>query len=343
TKRIKLRWKRKFSEKLVQEEERLKNKRLQTNLRSFVKNQVQNIREGSVIAQRERDRKVLNRQINLQLKWRKRALMNKERYDRLFFKHMSDKYETDEMKKQKEIELARRDMLHMNDVCRERELEKMRGKRKKAESFKVLNDWKYNSEIIYFNKRPIGNLKVLAEFAIRVYLEEFWERKVAEQVAWVEKGFELERAWLEEREANVNRRKNRVVPPLRKAKKPEAGRKTLEEILKYVVETPSQKDEEQQASTLDSKSTLDSASTLDSDDTRSTVEEPEKNLTDEESDKGAQIITEKPEEAPSVQETEVILKLGSEKNQIEEDSENQKSILKKTLQKLGPNKMTPKR
>ncbi|GIX84367.1 uncharacterized protein CDAR_120111 [Caerostris darwini] len=269
----KIEMERKFKEKIAQEEERIKNKRLQTNLRSFIKNQVQNIREGSVIAQRERDRKVLNRQISMQLKWRKRALMKQERYDRLFFKHMNDKYERDEKNKQKEIELARRDMMHMNDICRERELEKKERKKK---------------------------------------LEEFWERKVTEQIAWVEKGFELERAWLEEREANINRRKNRAIPPLRKAKKPEAGKKTLEEALKDEVETDLQKDEDetiletdegQQASTLDSKSTLDSPR--------------------------VQIITEKPEEASSVQEAEVTLKLGSEKNQIEEDSENPKSILKK--------------
>ncbi|GFV78868.1 uncharacterized protein TNCV_4079681 [Trichonephila clavipes] len=120
----------KIKENLAREEEKLRNARLQTNIRSYIKNAVSSIQEGSMEAQRERDRKVLNKQIRLQLKWKQSALAKEERYKRVYQQHISDKYESEEKRRAIELEMARQDVEHLEEICRRRSEETLEKKKK---------------------------------------------------------------------------------------------------------------------------------------------------------------------------------------------------------------------
>ncbi|GBL86390.1 hypothetical protein AVEN_164560-1 [Araneus ventricosus] len=203
-------YERRMKKKFDEEEEKLRNTRAQTNLRSYIKNAVSSIQEGSMESQRERDRKVLNKQIRLQAKWKQSAQAKQERYEHVFQQHISEKYEREEKKRLMELELARLDVEHIEELCRKREKERLDRRQK---------------------------------------LEDFWLRKAEEQIAWVEKGLELEKKWFEDREAKIAWRKTQAVAPHIKRQTPKAKRSKSEEIDNRIIDEILK--EEEAALTLD--------------------------------------------------------------------------------------------
>ncbi|CAL1269945.1 unnamed protein product [Larinioides sclopetarius] len=100
-----------------------------------------------------------------------------------------------------ELELARLDVERIEELCRKREKERLDRRQK---------------------------------------LEDFWFRKAEEQIAWVEKGLELEKKWFEDREAKITWRKTQAIAPHTKRKTPkfkkdksyENDNRTMDKILK---------------------------------------------------------------------------------------------------------------
>ncbi|GFU17659.1 uncharacterized protein NPIL_382891 [Nephila pilipes] len=68
--------------------------------------------------------------------------------------------------------MARQDVEHLEEICRRRKEENVERKKK---------------------------------------LIEFWDRKVAKQIAWVEEGFELEKKWEEDRKQKIANRKAKAM------------------------------------------------------------------------------------------------------------------------------------
>ncbi|KAF8795568.1 Fibrous sheath-interacting protein 2 like protein [Argiope bruennichi] len=113
---------------------------------------------------------------------------------RILAERIQQKYrdKREEEKRLMELEMARLDVEHLEEICRRREKARLDRKDK---------------------------------------LENFWLRKAEEQIAWAERGLELEKKWFEDREVNIARRKAQALAPKIKRKAPKIKESKRKEIL----------------------------------------------------------------------------------------------------------------
>ncbi|XP_071040647.1 probable serine/threonine-protein kinase kinX [Parasteatoda tepidariorum] len=159
---------------LQDEREKEKNVRTQVQMRTYLKNAVSTIREGSMSKQRERERKILNAQLRKKFHYAQRTANNKQRYERIYANHLEAKYDHDNKRKQLEKEM--------------KETEK-----DKQEKYKI------RQELKKIEKKKQN--------------EEFWERKAAAQFEWLKAGHRLDSKFNKKLEANVQFRKEKRRSP----------------------------------------------------------------------------------------------------------------------------------